>query len=187
MPKVRLHSELTLYPCPVVLVTCQAAEDRINVVTVSWAGIACSSPEIVTISLKPSRYSYSIIKKTREFVINIPTAKHVREVDICGTVSGRDTDKLELCGFTLNASDVVTTPGIKECPVQLECKVQQVLNLGGHHLFVSRVVCKSIDPGYCITAGHHSPVLLDPIVYLRPDYFRLNDEVIGSYGFTSKR
>ena len=182
--KIRLNSELTLYPCPVVLVTCQARIGIPNIITVSWAGIACSKPEMVSIAVKPTRYSYELIAESREFVVNIPTTKHIREADICGTRSGREVDKFQLCRFTADASSALLTPSIKECPVSLECEMDHVIEIGGHHLFVARIVAKSIDPDYCLREGQQATELLDPIVYLRPNYFSLNRVPLGQFGFT---
>jgi len=107
-------------------------------------------------------------------------------MDICGTLSGRDIDKFKICKFTQSKSEVVHTPGIAECPVSIECKVKQIIPLGGHHIFISKIVAKQIDPRYCDSQGKHKPEDLDPIIYLRPKYFYLSDNTIGHFGYTLK-
>ncbi len=164
MEKVELESELTLYPCPIVLVTCQDKNKKANIITISWAGIICSKPEKIMISVKPQRYSYDLIAESKEFVINIPTTKYVREMDICGTRSGRNVDKFDICNFTKSESRVISTPSINECPVSIECMVEQVLPVGQHHMFISKVVSKSIDLKYCTDDRSHISSSLDPII-----------------------
>lgn len=181
--KKPLVHDLSLYPCPVVLVT-SSFRKKINIITISWIGIICSHPPLIGIGIKPSRYSHSLISDDREFTINVPSSKYVREVDFCGSISGRFIDKFSKTGFTPLKGDVVSAPLISECPVNLECKVENIARgIGGHDLFIGKIVRKHIDANIEIEEVKNY-FNLDPIVYVRPYYFTLKKEIIGHYGFT---
>jgi flavin reductase (DIM6/NTAB) family NADH-FMN oxidoreductase RutF len=132
------------YPNPVVLVSV-THESKESIITLSWTGTCCSDPPIVSISVRPERYSYQILQDSKEFVINFPTISLINQVKICGTKSGRDIDKWNECNFTKVKSKEVIAPAIAECPVNIECRVEQVLKLGTHDLFIARVVASHID------------------------------------------
>ncbi len=132
------------YPNPVILVSAKQGTKE-SIITLSWAGTCCSDPPIVSIGVRPGRYTYSLIKETKEFVINFPTETILKQVEICGTQSGRDIDKWSECNFTREESKMVNIPSIKECPVSMECKVEQIIPLGTHDLFLSRIVALHID------------------------------------------
>ncbi len=172
--------ELLLAPCPTVLVTSKHANIE-NVLTVSWAGIASSHPEYVTISLNPKRFSHKIISDSKKFCIGIPSFGLLESVDFCGNNSGRDIDKFVACGFTKKyISDYVL---IEQCKFHLLCDVVNVIELGSHHLFVARVVDK-----YMSTDTNGNIHLdLDPIAYFRPYYCKLTENSDRVYGFTKKR
>lgn len=176
--KKTLENDLLLYPCPVLLVTSKY-EDIENVFTVSWAGIACSHPEYITISIKPSRFSYSIIEKSGFFTANIVNDKLLSKADYCGTVSGKDHDKFNACNFTKLKGHTVDVPMIAECPVNIECKLDQIIRLGSHDLFIGKVMNKLIDDNIDATDMHS---VLNPISYFRPNYYALNSKCLGSYG-----
>ena len=132
------------YPNPVVLVSV-THEFRESIITLSWVGTCCSEPPIVSISVRPERYSYQILQDSKEFVINFPTISLIDQVKICGTKSGRDINKWKECNFSKVEGKEVNTPAIAECPVNMECKVEQVIKLGTHDLFIARVVASHID------------------------------------------
>lgn len=138
MGKVRWKPGTMLYPAPAVLVTsCYNGVD--NVLTVSWAGTVCTDPPLLSISLRPERYSYELIRSSGEFAVNIPSRPLVRAVDFCGVKSGRDIDKFEAAGLTREQAGLVKAPLIRECPVSIECVVESETPLGSHHLFIARV------------------------------------------------
>ena len=178
--KKNLSSELLLYPCPVILVTSRF-EQQEDVLTVAWSGIASSHPEYVTIAVKPSRYSYPLIKYSGEFGVNIPSKKLLDSVDYCGSHSGHDVDKFAECRFTKFYGKTVHAPLIKECPVNLECKVYCCISLGGHDLFIAQVLNKYIDDHIDLDNFHNE---LDPLVYFRPNYYALDMKRLGYYGYT---
>jgi flavin reductase (DIM6/NTAB) family NADH-FMN oxidoreductase RutF len=129
-----------LFPRPVLLLSTRDERGRDNLITVSWAGVACTQPPMVTVSLRKSRASHATICATKEFVANIPTSKQMDQVEICGTRSGRDIDKFEASGLAKQASSIVAAPMVEECPINLECQVRQVIPLGSHDLFIAEVV-----------------------------------------------
>ena len=135
----------TLLPCMVVLVTCQGLDGKPNVSTISEGGVMCNHPPMLGISVAKPHLSNRQIKETGEFVVNVPSEKLLWESDLCGCVSGRKVDKFKLTGLTLIPSLVVKVPSIKECPVNIECKVKHILNLGTEDLFIGEVVANVAD------------------------------------------
>jgi len=184
MPKLELSPSEALYPVPVVLVSC-ASREKANIITIAWCGVACSKPPLLTISIRPSRHSNSIIKSSGDFVINIPTQGLLKEADICGTVSGRDKDKFGLCGFTRSDPSVVRSPMIKECPVNIECRVTQILSLGTHDMFIGEVVKVHRDTSAIDKDGNMDYSKAAPIVYNQGEYWSLGKK-IGRYGFSAE-
>ena len=137
-----------LYPLPAVLVSVTDGKGNDNVFTVAWTGTVCSDPPMVFISVRPSRYSYQMIKDTGEFVINLTTESLARATDFCGVRSGRDVDKFTEMHLTKLAADKVKAPLIKESPVRIECRVTQELELGSHVMFIAKVESVSVDDAY---------------------------------------
>lgn len=176
--KKMLHNDLLLYPCPVLLVTSKHNETQ-NIFTVSWSGIACSHPEYVTISIKPSRFSYSIIKNSGYFVINIVNKKLLPIANYCGVHSGKNHNKFKECKLTTLQAGMIDVPIIKECPINIECKVEKIIELGSHDLFVGRVLNKLIDSDIECDDMH---ALLKPVCYFRPNYYALEEDSLGVYG-----
>lgn len=136
-----------LYPTPVVLVTCVDGSGRPNIITLAWAGVACSEPPHIGIAIRPGRYSHPIIEKTGQFVAAVPREEVLHAVDLCGSVSGRDVDKFERTGLTPKPATRVSPPLISECPVNMECVVRHKVTLGSHDLFIGEVLAVHIDRG----------------------------------------
>ena len=134
----------SFYPNPVVLVTSKY-KSKESIITLAWVGTCCSDPPMVSIGIRPGRYSYQIIKESREFVINFPISTQQKKVELCGTKSGKIVNKWEECQFTKVKSKEIGVPAINECPVNMECKVEQILPLGTHDLFIARVVALHIE------------------------------------------
>jgi flavin reductase (DIM6/NTAB) family NADH-FMN oxidoreductase RutF len=172
-----------IFPRPVALVTASSVE-KDNIITLSWVGSVCSSPPIVALGIRKSRYSYALIMKSREFVVNIPDADLVREADFCGTRSGREIDKFEKTGLTREDAKEVKAPLIKECPINLECTLKDTIELGSHILFLGEVVGTHIDESI-MTGGSFDDEKFEPLTYLSPHYFTVK-QVEGDYGFTSR-
>lgn len=178
--KKKLQGELLLYPCPILLVSSKYGNEE-NVFTVSWSGIACSHPEYITISIKPTRFSYNIICNSGYFTANIINENLLEIADYCGTFSGKNHDKFKACNLTKIQGKTIDVPLILECPINIECKVEKVLKLGSHHLIVSRVIEKFIDEDISETSLHEQ---LNPVSYFRPNYYSLNKKILGVYGKT---
>ena len=151
-----------LAPCPVAMVSCGSLE-KSNILTISWAGIISSEPTIVYVSVRPSRYSYEMLKETGEFVINLPTRAQVKQADLCGTKSGKEMDKF------------------KECPINLECKVQEIKDFGTHQTFIAEVVSINADEELVDENGSILFEKADLISFAGKKYFATN-EVVGYRG-----
>lgn len=178
--KKKLDDDLLLYPCPVMLVTSKYG-DKENIFTVSWTGIACSHPEYITISINPKRFSYKLIKNSGCFTANIINQNLINIADYCGTFSGVNHDKFKECKLTKVQGKTIDVPLILECPVNIECKVENILNLGSHHLFIARVLEKLIDENINDVNIHQH---LKPVSYIRPNYYSIDDIPLGSFGKT---
>ncbi|MCC8103957.1 MAG: flavin reductase family protein [Clostridiales bacterium] len=172
-----------LYPLPAVMVSCARPGERPNVITVAWAGTVCSAPAMVSISVRPERYSYNIIRETGEFVINLTTKKLARAADYCGVRSGRDVDKFREAFLTAAPATYVAPPLIEESPVNIECQVREVVELGSHHMFISEVLGVDVDPQYLDKKGKLCLKDADLMVYSHGTYFSLGEE-LGSFGFS---
>lgn len=186
MPKKSLKPSTYLYPTPVMLISSRDKDGKPNVATISWGGILCSDPPMVGISVRPTRHTHRLVKESQEFVLNIPSQKWLKETDFCGSVSGKDTDKFLTVGFTTSKADVVKSPLINECPLNLECKVKQILYLGTHDLFIAEIVAVHADDdileGDKIDIEKLAPVSYFPSVH----EYRAIGEKIGTYGFSKK-
>ena len=137
-----------LYPLPAVMVSVSDGEGNDNIITVAWAGTVCTNPPMVSISVRPSRFSYDMLRKTGEFVIILTAGGLAFATDYCGVRSGRDVDKFKEMKLTKEKADFVKVPMIAESPVSIECKVRQVLELGSHHMFLADVLAVHADPQY---------------------------------------
>ena len=124
-----------IYPLPAVMVSVTDGEGNDNIITVAWTGTVCTNPAMAYISVRPSRYSYGMLKKTGEFVINLTTEKLAFATDFCGVRSGRDVDKFEKLNLTKEKAQYVSAPMIGEAPVSIECRVREVKELGSHDMF----------------------------------------------------
>jgi len=185
MAKKTLKPYEALYPVPVVLVTSANGDAKPNIITIAWAGVASSSPACVAISIRPSRYSHNLICQSKEFVVNIPDQKHLIEVDYCGIVSGKNVDKFKSAKFTAIAASIIKTPLIKECPVNIECKVKNVIELGAHHMFIAEIVAVNADEDVLNDFGTVDYSKVNPIVYNQGQYWSLNKR-IGEFGISRK-
>ena len=175
-----------LYPLPAVMVSCARPGERPNIITIAWTGTICSSPAMVSISVRPERYSYDIIKETGEFVINLTTERLVRAADFCGVRSGRDVYKFQEMHLTAGKASVVQAPVILESPVNIECRVEQILELGSHHMFLARVEAVDIDSRFLSENGRFELNKSGLAVYSHGEYFGLGEK-LGSFGYSVKR
>lgn len=184
--KVKKSPWAALFPCPVVLVTSVDSKGKPNIITLAWAGIVCSNPPTLSLGIRPQRYSYGSIEDSGEFVVNIPTKEILKEVDLCGMVSGKDLDKFSETGLTPEPAEQVKPPLIRECPVNIECVVVEKIPLGVHHLFLGKVVRVHVDQEILDAKGRIDFTKVSPIVYNPEEYWSLHER-IGTYGFSKQR
>ncbi len=175
-----------LYPLPAVLVSVADKQGNQNVFTVAWTGTVCSDPAMVSISVRPQRYSYHMIMETGEFVINLTTKELAYATDYCGVKSGRDIDKFKVMKLTPLPAKEVSAPLIKESPVNIECRVTQRIPLGTHDLFLAQVVAVHADEAYMDEKGKFSFARSQPLVYSHGTYYTLGKE-IGTFGYSVRR
>ena len=186
MGKIEWKPGNMLYPLPVVMVTVADEAGNDNIITVAWAGTVCTNPPMVSISVRPERYSYAMLCDTKEFVINLTTEKLVRATDYCGVRSGKDVDKFKEMNLHEEKASKVKAPLIKESPVNIECKVEQVLELGSHHMFLAKVVAVHADEAYMDERGRFDLNRAKPIVYSHGEYFGIGKKQ-GTFGWSVKK
>lgn len=172
-----------LYPVPAVMISCQRNGEKPNIITVAWAGTICSDPVMLSISVRKERYSHDIIKETGEFVVNLTTKDTCFATDYCGVKSGRDVDKFKEMKLTAQAGSKVAAPLIAECPVNIECKVVDVLELGSHDMFIAQVVAVHADEKYMDESGRFDLSKAEPIAYSHGEYYTLGER-IGKFGYS---
>lgn len=175
-----------LYPLPVVMVSVADQAGNANIVTIAWAGTICTNPPMVSISVRPERHSYQMIKETGEFVINLTTKDLVYATDFCGVKSGRDVDKFQACHLTKIKGEHVNAPMIAESPVNIECKVREIKELGSHHMFIADVVAVHADEKYMNEKNKFCLEKAEPIVYSHGAYL-MTGETLGTFGFSVKK
>ena len=175
-----------LYPLPVVMVSLADGDGRANIITLAWVGTVCTNPPMVSISVRPERYSYPILKETGEFVINLTTKELAFATDYCGVKSGRDVDKFKEMGLTSIPATEVKAPMIKESPVNIECKVRQILPLGSHDMFLADVVAVHAEEKYMDEKRKFHLEQAEPIVYSHGSYFGCG-ELLGTFGYSVKK
>jgi flavin reductase (DIM6/NTAB) family NADH-FMN oxidoreductase RutF len=175
-----------IYPLPAVLISCGSEEEEYNLFTVAWTGTICTNPPMCYISVRPERYSYPIIKKNMEFVINLTTKDMAFATDWCGVRSGRDYRKFTEMKLTPGKCSIVKAPLVEESPLCIECRVKEIISLGSHHMFVSEVVNVRIDEKYLKEDGKFDLPEADPLVYVHGEYFGLGNK-IGKFGWSVEK
>lgn len=176
-----------VYPLPAVMVSCQDEKGAPNIITIAWTGTICTNPAMLYISVRPERYSYSIIKNTNEFVINLTTKELIKAVDYCGVRSGRDVDKFKEMNLTAKkANQLNYAPIIEEAPVNIECRVKEIMPLGSHHMFIAEVAGVNIDDNYLNENGKFELNHANLIIYSHGEYYGLG-ELLGSFGYSVRK
>lgn len=175
-----------LYPLPVVMVSVADKEGKANIITIAWAGTVCTNPPMVSISVTKERYSYSILKETKEFAINLTTRELVYATDYCGVKSGRDVDKFERLHLTKMPAEQIGAPLIGESPVNIECKVREIKPLGSHDMFLAEVVAVHADEKYMDENHRFHLEKAEPIVYSHGTYYACG-EALGSFGYSVRK
>lgn len=175
-----------LYPLPVTLISCGNDKLGYNIITIAWTGTICTNPPMTYISLRPSRYSYDIIKETKEFVINLATEKLVKAVDFCGVRSGNNIDKFKVMNLNKENASIIKAPLIKESPVNIECKVTDIIHLGSHDMFMAKVVAVQVEEKWLDENGKFHFNDTKPICYSHGSYYNLN-KPIGTFGYSVRK
>ncbi|MFC0878633.1 flavin reductase family protein [Saccharicrinis sp. FJH2] len=187
MAKINWKPGTMIYPLPAVMVTCGSTPDEHNIITVSWTGTICTNPPMCYISVRPERYSYPILVKNMEFVINLTTEDIAKATDWCGVRSGSEYNKFKEMGLTMGKASVVKAPTIEESPINIECKVKDIVPLGTHHMFIAEVVNVIADEEYLNQkTGAFKLSVAKPISYVHGHYYGLGEE-IGKFGFSVQK
>ncbi|MCU0409369.1 MAG: flavin reductase family protein [Bacteroidales bacterium] len=187
MEKVIWKPGTMIYPLPAVMVSCGDREDNYNIITVSWTGTICTDPAMCYISVRPERHSYGLIKSCGGFVINLTTSALAFATDWCGVKSGRDHNKFSEMKLTAARASEVNAPLIMESPVNIECTVRQIIELGSHHMFISDVVAVNADKS--LIDQHTGRFRLDeaiPLCYSHGKYYETG-QLIGKFGFSVQK
>ena len=174
-----------LAPVPPALVSVGDFENA-NLITIGWTGILASTPPKTYISVRPSRYSYEVLKKHSEFVINLPSVKMAKQVDFAGIYTGRKVDKWKKCGLTKQKSEVVDTPTVAECPIALECRITDIIPMGSHDVFMADIVSVSCQESIIDAEGRMHFEDADLLAYAHGQYYSLG-EVVGRFGFSTDK
>lgn len=185
MPKTMWKPGTFIYPIPAVMVSCGDMEIS-NIITVAWTGIINTNPAMCYISVRPTRYSYELIKNSGEFVINLTNRKLAFATDWCGVKSGKDVDKFKQMHLTKQTANFVKCPMIQESPVSIECKVKEIKELGSHHMFLAEVLAIHADQKYIDEKGAFDISKCDLIAYSNGGYYTL-DKKIGKFGFSVQK
>lgn len=176
-----------IYPVPAAMISCGSTPEEYNIITISWLGTICTNPPMCYISVRPERHSYEIIKKNMEFVINITTEELAEATDWCGVKSGKDYNKFDEMKLTAGKASTVQAPIIEESPLNIECRVKEIISLGSHDMFIADVVNVKADDRYIDEAtGKFELEKSNPIAYSHGQYYKLGNK-IGGFGWTVKK
>ena len=175
-----------LAPVPAVLVGCGSAEADWNLITIAWTGIVCSKPPMLSVSVRPERHSHELIRRSGEFTVNIPTVAMADDVDWCGVVSGRDHRKFAERNLSPIAGSKVSAPLVAECPLGLECRVKEVLQLGSHDLFLAEILAVQVTESWINESGRLELERAGLLSYVHGHYFGLG-ECIGHFGYSVRK
>jgi len=182
MDKVKLSTGISAFPMPAAVISVGIG-DEANLITLAYVGKVCLNPPIIAISIQPKRHSYKLIEKHGEFGINYPTVKQLRDMDYCGTRSGRNVNKWEELNLTKEKASIILPPLIKEFPWNTECKVIQRTELGSHVCYFGEVVAVHSDADY-VKNNNIDPEKMNTFAYISGNYVALEKGVIGRHGFS---
>lgn len=186
MAKLEWKPGNMVYPLPAVMVSCADKEGNSNIITVAWTGTVCTNPPMAYISVRPERHSYQMIRDTGEFVINLTTKDLAYATDFCGVRSGRDVDKFTEMKLTKEKASHVNAPMIGESPVNIECKVTEVKELGSHHMFLADVVAVHVDDAYMNENQKFELGKAEPLIYSHGEYYSTG-QLLGTFGYSVKK
>jgi flavin reductase (DIM6/NTAB) family NADH-FMN oxidoreductase RutF len=176
MKKIKMGADTMMYPMPAALVGARGRDGRITFSAIAWAGIVNSTPPMVGAGIRKSRFTHELISETGVFSVNVPSAKQAVETDFCGIRSGRDVDKVKACKFTVFYGSLENAPLIEECPVNMECTVEKVVELPSHDYFIGKIVESHMDENLKVRRGDKF-FKLDPLVFMGTHYCRTTDNL----------
>lgn len=186
MSKTSFKPGNMIYPLPAVMVSCGDIDSDSNILTVAWTGTICTNPPMAYISVRPERHSYDMIKNSGEFVINLTNEQLIKATDFCGVRSGRDVDKWKECRLTKEKADTVKCPLIDEAPVNIECKVKEIRELGSHHMFIADVTAVHADDKYMDANNSFHLNDSNLLAYSHGAYFELGRQ-LGTFGYSVRK
>lgn len=186
MAKQQWKAGNMVYPLPAVMVSVTDGNGNDNIITVAWVGTVCTNPAMVSISVRPERHSYDMIRATGEFVINLTTERLAYATDYCGVRSGKDIDKFKEMKLTKEQASFVKAPMIGESPVNIECKVKSVEELGSHHMFLAEVLAVHADEAYMDETGKFDLNSANPLIYSHGEYYSIGNK-LGKFGYSVKK
>ncbi len=184
--KIERKPSTALLPTPVVLLSVAGhGKDKDNIITLAWVGTVCSAPPMLSVAIRPTRHSHRLVNAAREFVVNVPRADQLEQVDLAGVWSGATHDKFGELGFTAQPAKHIAAPLIAECPINIECVARHQLDLGAHDLYLAEIVAVQYDEEVLDSRGRVKTRALTPIAYVEGEYWSLGER-IGSYGQAAK-
>lgn len=186
MEKETFKAGNMLYPLPVVMLSCGGKNEPDNIITVAWAGTVCTNPPMLSVSIRPERFSYGIIERTGEFAVNLTAEQLAAATDYCGVKSGRDVDKFEAMKLTKSKGEFIQAPLIAEAPVNIECKVREIIKLGSHDMFLADVLAVHVGKELMNEKGKFELGKSNPIVYSHGEYYGLGN-LIGTFGYSVRK
>lgn len=186
MAKISWKPGNMVYPLPAVMVTVRGKDGENNIITIAWTGTVCTNPPMLYISVRKERYSYHLLKEAGEFVVNLTTEALVKATDYCGVRSGSQVDKFKETGLTKEEAKVISCPMIGESPVNIECKVREIIPLGSHDMFLADVVNVNVDDKYMEEGGKFDLNQAGPLVYSHGGYYKTGKK-LGTFGYSVKK
>lgn len=186
MGKISWKPGNMVYPLPAVMVTVRGKDGKDNIITIAWTGTVCTNPPMLYISVRKERHSYEMLKEASEFVVNLTTEEIVKATDYCGVRSGAQVDKFKETGLTKEEAQVVNCAMIQESPVNIECKLREVISLGSHDMFLADVVNVNVDDQYLEENGRFDLAKAHPLVYSHGAYYKTGAK-LGTFGYSVKK
>ena len=171
-------------PVPPAMVTCGDMENS-NIITVAWTGTVNTKPPMTYVSIRPTRHSYGMIKEKGEFVINLTPTELIKKADYCGIYTGKKVDKFKKCGFTKAEASSVAAPLIDECPINLECKVKDIIPLGTHDMFLAEITAVNVDESLVDQNGKLRLERANLSAFAHGDYYSLGKK-LAPFGVSVK-
>lgn len=184
MKKISFKAGTMLAPLPVVMASLGESPEEYNIITIAWTGIINSEPPMTYLSIRKSRHSHSLLVKTKEFVINLPSEALTFATDFCGVRSGRDLNKFEVQKLTPIAGEIVKAPMIMECPINIECKVVDILSYPSHDMFVAEILKVHTDENLLDKNGRLQIEKARLISYVHGEYYGQQTKKLGSFGYS---